>query len=368
MPDGSSALRTLIRQLGQREFGSSGWSATFRQMLRLMLDPEMDFPSVDYDAAVGMTANFLEQNEDLVRPILVEAGFPLGDVDEGAYQTEWDALMSALDAALGGGSDIISDIRQTVTETIQQETERVRTEDVTVTGEEEQRVIRRETRYYDIPTPEEFVDDFQNAIIGYADALHRAGDIDRATRDFMVTSPGYLWAGFVAEQNRRIEAGEPLYEVVGVTGPQIRLGSRPGEALQQEINITRKEVREGTLTIEDVVERTIDRLTEEAGTQGEGIVDTALRQAITEQVTSMFRELSTSTTRENLVETFTLLTVEEVIGRPKMEHVFAFSPTDYLRRYSPTELMNVAAAVPGREAAQARFPFGVAPSAPRRLQ
>ena len=301
---------------------------------------------------------------------MVEAGFSLSE-DVESWQQAYSELLDAVQSAFEGNSamqDIISNIQETVNEVLDRETTETRTETTGTTGTEDTTIGRVETHYVELPTPEKLLDDFDNVMIEYTDTLFRAGDINRTTRDWMMDNPGFFWRDFIAEQYRRIRAGEEVWNVVGVGGPQVRLGSRPGEAVQQELTTLIHQVSTGRLTIEQVVEQTIDRLTEEAGTQGEGVVDTELRQAITEAVNSVYNQFSTETQDTKRAETLRLLTIEEVIARPELDKVFAFSPTDFITgRFTPTELMNIAVAEPGREAAERAAPLGIAPSAPRTL-
>jgi len=368
----NASLETLFRQLGQRGFGTPEWAATFRQILRFYLDPAL---KASVDTAFGARTNALviaslERDAEFVRPIMVEAGFSLSE-DVESWQQAYSELLDAVQSAFEGNSamqDIISNIQETVNEVLDRETTETRTETTGTTGTEDTTIGRVETHYVELPTPEKLLDDFDNVMIEYTDTLFRAGDINRTTRDWMMDNPGFFWRDFIAEQYRRIRAGEEVWNVVGVGGPQVRLGSRPGEAVQQELTTLIHQVSTGRLTIEQVVEQTIDRLTEEAGTQGEGVVDTELRQAITEAVNSVYNQFSTETQDTKRAETLRLLTIEEVIARPELDKVFAFSPTDFITgRFTPTELMNIAVAEPGREAAERAAPLGIAPSAPRTL-
>jgi hypothetical protein len=352
--------------------GSTGWSATFREILRYYINPELS-STVNASllgAIEGIVIDSLNQDAEATQPILEEAGFPLTE-DVAGWQGAYNGLLDLVKQSFEGNAgmqDRISSIQETTNEVVNQLTTQTRTEDVTTAITTDVTDVTRRTRFVDLPTADKLLDDFDAVMVEHADTLWRAGDIDRSTRDWMVQNPGFFWADFYSETIRRVRAGEDPFRVVGVEGPQVQVGSRPGEAVEQEITTLISQVDVGTLKVEDIIERTIERLTEQAGTQDSGVIDTDLRQTIMEEVTSVFKQFNMATQQTEAIRALTMMTIEEVIARPELDKVFAFSPTDFITgRFSPTELMNIAAAVPGREAAARQQPSGVAPSAPRRL-
>jgi hypothetical protein len=368
-------LNTIVERLLFSSPGQPGWEANMRLLMRAMSDPE-SVEALANDPTVAARVDqflgaMLQNHPDETQVIMTELGIELGLSEEQQLLENYQSILDGL-LSQSGLQDIVENISRNIDTTIEEATRQTRTAEelLRTTGEEVS--VRHETRFVDVPTPEEFLNNFETAIITQADTLKRSGQIDQLTKDFMTNNPGFFFNDYIADLGRRAQAGEDIFKVVGLDQQPVRIGARPGEAIREEVTSTLEAIRTGTLTIEDVVERTIERLVNEAGTQtADGDVGTttlALKESITEQVNEIFRQFSTETSVEERVSTLTGFTIEEVLQRPNLTTVFAFTPTQFLtERFSPTELMNIAVAIPGREAAARQQPFGVAPSAPRRL-
>jgi hypothetical protein len=344
----------------------------------MLSDPETSRALTEDPAAAEIAARadtflgeMLRIHPDETQSLMTELGIEMGMSGEEQLLESYQGILEGL-LSQSGLQDIVENITRDIDTTIEEATRQTRTAEELLRATEEAVSVRRETRFVDIPTPEEFLDNFETAIVTQADTLRRTGAIDQATKDFMINNPGFFYADYLADLGRRAQAGEDIFRVVGLDQQPVKIGERVGEAVSEEITSTLEAIRTGTLTIEDVVERTIERLVGEAGTQqADGETGTSvqnLTENITEQVNEIFRQFSAETSTEERVQRLTSFTIEEVLQRPNLTTVFAFTPLDFLtERFSPTELMNIAAAVPGRQAAARQQPFGAVPSAPRRL-
>ena len=249
-----------------------------------------------------------------------------GHDEEGNPLTLYDVAEDATELGVDGGpisTVTSSDIATQVTED----------RDVTVSGtfrDDTDRIINRTiTRFIQVPTAEEVLDDFDIAFEGWLGSMSQAGlsDIDVARarelrNDFL--------GDYLGELANRALAGEDPFTVVGVEGERIFLGEVEGAVTIEEGRaVTREEVDRQTR--EDV-----NRQVDSQGTVSQGATQAGETQVSTDQSTQ--REQTTIDEQTKLQqETVGLETTEteiteteRIVQIPNITPVRAFSTTEFL--------------------------------------
>ena len=208
-----------------------------------------------------------------------------------------------------------------------------------VTAREEV-LTRRE--YLDIPTPEEFLDQFSVALATHTQQLVEAGELDRDTAQWIMDNPDLLFDEYIGEMGQRAAAGEQIFEPVGLEGEPELAGVRPGRQEVRDVATTR-----GALT------ETLTQAQQTAQATRGGITTPAATQRTTQEQTRL-------TERQRLGATFA--ETEEVYTRPKLGYVYAVSPLDWLTEFKPaTEITYGATREKGRREGERRPPIVVTP-------
>ena len=201
-------------------------------------------------------------------------------------------------------------------------------EDLSITGLDQQfteEVIERvEREFFDVQTPEAFLDDFFTSFSGFAVNAAAAGLSDADFEQMIDPQSGFMQqmlGEFIGEQASRALAGETPYEVVGVQGEPEFIGTREGDQSTTSFRrMTRTEAeqqlqRDGITVTEESIQQTIDD-------------DFAQQQASATQTSE-----STQTTTEDTVDietgTSEFSSTQDVFSRPEVAQVFKFSPTDF---------------------------------------
>lgn len=196
---------------------------------------------------------------------------------------------------------------------------------------------RTVAKYFDVPTPEDFLDNFDIALATHVQGLVVSGELDKDTARWILDNPDILLDEYIAELGSRAQAGEQIFKVVGIGGedaageggvpaPEL-LGTRPG---RQE-------------------ERDIQTLTQTTA----AVTPTGGPGAVTQR-----------TTQERLKST--LDETEEVFARPRLDYVYAISPLDWLAEYGTgTEIKFGAEREKSRRIGERRGPTVITP---RRVQ
>jgi hypothetical protein len=272
-----------------------------------------------------------------------------------------------------GDNAVATDIFNRLSSSLETSTQTTTTEQgITRTGSESfnRTTGTRVTRYVDKPTPEEFLDDFQNSITTFVQGMRQSGGIDQATADFLQSNPRLLLDNYIADLGARAARGEDIFRVVGVNGENTYLGERAGEASVSEYSgMTRSQI------FEQIASSQRDQITsqvrqEYTGASGTTALTADQEQQVTEEVDRRINEQTNRLIGEQISQTGsqTELTTEAVISRPHLTTVFNISPLSFLQnQYTPESLRNLAAGRRGTEEAQARTARGIAPSAPRRV-
>lgn len=202
--------------------------------------------------------------------------------------------------------------------------------DITITGldrsQSEELINRIERVYFDVTTPEKFLDDFFTAFTGFAVSMVDAGLGDADFEQMLSPQSGFLnqmLNEFIGEQVRRArESNESPYELVGVQGDPVFEGEREGDVSTTDIRrMTRTEAesqlrREGIAVTEESIQSTID-----ADFQS---------QQNTQTVTSDETTTTTEDTTDIDSSSTEFVGTEQIFSRPRVEQVFKFSPADFL--------------------------------------
>ena len=271
-----------------------------------------------------------------------------------------EGLIDALTgAASGRARNILNNITETRTTTEEQQVQEV----ATVVGEE--RITRgiHEVEFVEWPTAEAVLDDFLTGFSTFAGELLRGG-LDRNTYNFMVANPNRFLLPYLDELGRRADAGENIFEVVGLEDAATLLGERFGGAVREEMDRVSAEVRISDIELTELINTTIERLTESLADEEPQTV----RDTIAETIKNIFTEHRETTTRSEFQRISETLRVEEIFGRPELGVVRDPSPLAFMREaFSPMTLANIAAGEAGAPSARVGGPRAVLPSAPRRL-
>ncbi len=181
--------------------------------------------------------------------------------------------------------------------------------------------------FFDIPTPEEFLDDFENAFAGFAQSMRDSGLGDTDLKAMLDPSTGFIqsmFSEYMGKVAQRAQQGEELFELVGTEGQPVKVGEREGQVTQVETTRVTRTEAEAILRQngQEVTESAIQTVIKESGEVSE-----ADRKTITgSSGTTSATEESTVTTTAATKETVT----EELFSRPGVARVFKFSPSDFL--------------------------------------
>jgi hypothetical protein len=220
-----------------------------------------------------------------------------------------------------------------------------------ITSEEVISQINRE--YFEVETPEKFLDTFMNAFAGFALSASEAGLGGADLETMLDPGSGFMQSmltEYIGRQAQIAASGENPYEVVGVGGGEEFLGERTGDVSKTEIKrMTRVEAeetlrRQGQTVTSENIQRTID---DDFQSQQSALTTTSTGETKTDTDTSS-EQLSTSEFTET----------EQIFSRNRLDQVFKFSPSDFLKgRFNAEEL---------DESAVGRIATEIRASAPRR--
>ncbi|KKK56646.1 hypothetical protein LCGC14_3062440, partial [marine sediment metagenome] len=239
------------------------------------------------------------------------------------------------------------DTRQTRTGTERiSTTERIRG---TETIRSDEFIFQRNRVYIDVPTPEEFLDDFSNAFAGFGQDMLAAG-MSPADLNILLDPGSGLMSGLLNEYMgnlaQRAARGEDLFDIAGLGGGEQFLGTRAGR--RTDTTFGKKTVSKAKQTItrmtrtqaEEVLRQTGREVTNEnvksvidgdVQRQRESIATT---QDQTTSATEDTTRTETGTTEEDITRTETGRSIfveqEELFRRSKVTPIFKFSPTDFL--------------------------------------
>jgi len=191
------------------------------------------------------------------------------------------------------------------------------------------------TQFVDLPTAEAFLNDFERGTSAHIAELVKSGQLSHEeaalwSEPFSGVMDKLLDA-WMAEIGQRAQRGEQIFRVVGAGGPSEVIGTRPGEG--------------------QFVDTTVQQ--QESTSAVGGGLPGATPQTETQQST-----LHTTETAQSL---------ENVVARPELGYVYAFSPADFLKQEYPTA-GKLATFIEGVKGERRRIPSPFTQSAPTRIQ
>ena len=245
-------------------------------------------------------------------PQLSEA-YGTGELNQPLGGTEADAL-AELNRIFGGASSISRDITRTTTT------------DITETGVSN--VARQTRRYIDVPTPEEFLNQFQNAFATHLKNITGMQGVSRLAAQFAIDNMEMFLTDYLGTLGQAAARGEDIFSVVGATGEPQFLGARPGAQITERT--TGQKTTAGTQLSEEQTKQieSLQKTLAGAGLSGSEQSD------IVERVRAQFTTKTTTDLTENLAET------EDVFRRPNLAYIFKLSPLAHLQKqWTPESVM-----------------------------
>jgi len=175
---------------------------------------------------------------------------------------------------------------------------------------------RTETRYVDLPTPEEFLDDFDSALNGYVEGLVQTGGLRSEVAQFALQNRNLIFGQYMRKQIENLLAGQAPFRVVGLDADEKLIGARAGDFARDQRATQGTEQRSESEQASSVPS------------------ETPLGQAI-ESAQSL-----NQTTTEQRAEDTTLKSTEAIVQRNKLGVVASLSPLDFLKDKATTQFLN----------------------------
>lgn len=273
-----------------------------------------------------------------------------------------------LDPALAAALNQILSTAEQRSETIRTDVEGVTTVTREGATETERETTVSQTRFIEMPTPEEFMDDFTNGLSAFVIQLRREGRITRDAADWALDNPDFFLDRYITAIQDMIDAGKDIFRPVGATGDPIFLGER--EAGTEEIESTGID-RERILS--EVLANEREQIEEEVIRDliATGTVETTEQQQQVDAEIDRRVERRTQTLINEAIQFFgteTTITTEQVFSIPRPTNVFVLAPGDFLSSEFPAQnVEQIAAGRRGADQGRRSTELGVAPSAPRRV-
>ncbi len=147
-------------------------------------------------------------------------------------------------------------------------------------------------RYVDVPTPREFLNDFEVGTNAYLAGLRESGAISQFDMDLARNQMGSLLDDYLGELGLRAARGEDIFEVVGVSNEIQRLGNRPGQQSTTQTSETEKTTgsqttsgsSSGTSTTNGETSSATDSSTETSRTDNENVRNDTTTRNQTEEL------------------------------------------------------------------------------------
>lgn len=240
-----------------------------------------------------------------------------------AKQEEGDTPTDADWARFGLGNiptSIRNEVSRTITSKIERDSE-----------------IRRTSRLYvDVPTADEFMDDFQVGFNAFAEEAVKNGTINSRQRGWIGDMAQDFFEMYMGELGSRAARGEDIFRVVGLNAEEEKIGHRMGDVTEETVKETTKEEQQ-------VSEET-------KATAGDG----DLRE--TGRPSSESTTVDETTTQEGTSSTAGQET-EEIFKRNRLAVVHDLSPAAFMmqRFKRPEDLATFVASTRGNRAARDRF-------------
>ena len=149
----------------------------------------------------------------------------------------------------------------------------------------------RRTRFFDVTTPDKFLDNFEVGFRTFLKSQVESGAISSQDAIFAVLNMDQFQGEYLAELGTRAAAGEDIFELTGLEGDQKKVGERIGELIKTETDRT---------------------VSQKEGTTADGGPTTTQR----------------GTAKTRISEEFTQ--IEDIRQRPEIGQIAKLSPQDFL--------------------------------------
>lgn len=104
-------------------------------------------------------------------------------------------------------------------------------------------------RYQDVPTNEEFLDDFHNGFAGYIQDHLASGGVSQPAAAWLMSHEGLFLNQYLGQLDKIAASGQPIFRVVGANNNVRYLGARPGEVASEEIQNEQNARTQGNSTV-----------------------------------------------------------------------------------------------------------------------
>ncbi len=178
-------------------------------------------------------------------------------------------------------------------------------------------------KYVDLPTPEEFLDNFTNAYNIHITGLVQSGAIRPEVADFARNFQNEVFGEYLREQTARVLKGEPLWKVVGADANVQQVGQREGQSQISQ--------QQGTQ------ESTTDYARTEASTGGAATPSTT---GAGQAVDSGGTTAGTTTTKEDQASVDVQREQELIMSRNNLTYVANLAPLDFFKNAATAQRLN----------------------------
>jgi len=193
---------------------------------------------------------------------------------------------------------------------------------------------RTTTEYVDLPTPDEFLDNFDNAFQMYLNGLVQSGAIRPEVATFVQSMKAEIFGDYLREQTKQLLAGNPLFRVTGTNADEKLIGTRRGvysqdvsqqRGTEQTSQTDKTTGANGGMSPADIAA---------AAARGEDTSQSAAGQAI-DQASALNETRTTDRTSQD-----TLDQQNAIIQRNKLAVVANLSPLDFLNTGATAQRLN----------------------------
>lgn len=190
----------------------------------------------------------------------------------------------------------------------------------------------REAVYYDIPSDEEFLNDFNTAYGTYLSGLMSAGQLNSVEVNWLLGNSDVVYTAFIAEQGRRAERGEDIFGVLNpedASAAPTKIGERQGD---QRTTVTNSVQTSAERPAEQTPTQTIPSSVvssvgwDGSGSNGAAAANWLAGQSTQAPVSSMPVDTVNTSKNINNVDI-----KEDVFTRPKIGVGYKYSPGEYLK-------------------------------------
>jgi hypothetical protein len=193
--------------------------------------------------------------------------------------------------------------------------------------------------YVDLPTPEEFLDDFTNSYNIHITGLVQTGAIRPEVAEFARSMMGEVFGEYLRERTAGLLKGEPLWKVVGLNADNKLLGSRTGDQTQTDSDSTSVNTStptSGAPAAPPPSEEDQKRIKEAYASDPEGA-----KKFFGEQGGAAAALGGSETTTDTSKESTKFDQTEAIVSRNKLGYVANLAPLDFLKGGANAQRLNL---------------------------